>query len=198
MPDTETIGPGNTGEGIPGAATLGAALDGLSGLVSLDDFYHFGIVVLNLDEAMAEWGAAHGTEWAPVTHREFMVRQPNGVVRADFHFTYTVAGPPHIELITAAPGTVWDPSTSGGIHHLGYWSHDLVADAQRFADAGYQCLASYDNPDDPEVPLGFTYHWLPATGLRVEFVDAARRPTFLQWLTGGDFPAATEPGGMSA
>ncbi|MYB09145.1 MAG: VOC family protein [Acidimicrobiia bacterium] len=162
----------------------------LQALVPLDDFYHFGIVVTDLDAAMAEWSAIHGFEWAPVQHREFMVRQPNGVVLADFRFTYSIAGPPHIEFIKAAPGTVWDPSTAGGVHHLGYWSHDLVADAQRLAEAGYEPLSSYDSADGR--PLGFTYHWLPTTGLRVELVDAARRQDFLNWLAGADFPAATD------
>lgn len=165
-------------------------IDSFRGVVPLDDFYHFGIVVADLDAAMAEWGAIHGFEWAPVQHREFMVRQPNGVVLADFRFTYSIAGPPHIELITGTPGTVWDPSSGGGIHHLGYWSHDLVADAQRLADAGYEPLATYDAPDGR--PLGFTYHWLPVTRQRVELVDADRRQDFLNWLAGADFPAATE------
>ncbi|WP_419918195.1 VOC family protein [Candidatus Poriferisocius sp.] len=169
----------------------------LSPILPLEDFYHFGMVVPDLDAAMAEWSAVHGMDWAGVQHREFMVRQPNGVVQADFRFTYSIAGPPHIEFISATPGTVWDPSTAGGIHHLGYWSHDLVADARRLADAGYECLASYDNPDHPDGrPLGFTYHWLPTTGLRVELVDAARRQAFLDWLAGADFPAATDPSGM--
>lgn len=165
----------------------------LQALVPLDDFYHFGIVVTDLDAAMAEWNAIHGFVWGPVQHREIMVRQPNGVVLADFRFTYSIAGPPHIEFITATPGTVWDTSTSGGVHHLGYWSHDLIADAQRLADAGYEQLASYDAADGRA--LGFTYHWLPTTGLRVELVDTARRPDFLNWLAGADFPAATDRGG---
>ena len=174
-------------------STSNSQHDALRGLVPLEDFYHFGIVVTDLDAAMAEWSALHGFEWAPVQHREFMVRQPNGVVKADFRFTYSIDGPPHVEFISATPGTVWDTSTAGGIHHLGYWSHDLVADAQCLADAGYEWLASYEASDGR--PLGFTYHWLPTTGLRVELVDAARRQDFLNWLAGADFPAATDRGG---
>lgn len=164
------------------------------GLVPLDDFYHYGIVVRDLEAAMAEWSAIHGMEWASIQRREFMVRQPNGVVKADFRLTYSIDGPPHVEFIVGTPGTLWDPCTAGGIHHLGYWSRDLAADSQRLADAGYEALASYDTPDGR--PLGFTYHWLPATGVRVELVDVARRQAFLDWLGGADFPPATDPAGM--
>jgi len=37
---------------------------------------------------------------------------------------------------------------------------------------------------------------LSNTRLRLELVDIARKPAFDNWMAGGDFPTAMEPGGM--
>ena len=164
--------------------------------VPRDGFYHFGLIVRDFERALAELGSTMGVEWASVQRRTFDVRQPNGVVTADFRVTYSVTGPPHFEIIEACPGTIWERPSSGGIHHLGYWSQDLAADSERLTTAGYVWEATYDNPA-VDGPFGFTYHTLPATGVRVELVDVARKPAFDQWLAGGDFPSALEDQGMT-
>ena len=74
---------------------------------------------------------------------------------------------------------------------LGYWSDDLEADSQRLTQADYVWEATYHNPDLAG-PFGFTYHTLPATGLRVELVDRGRKPAFDGWMAGGDFPSALD------
>jgi|TARA_B110000263_G_scaffold249171_1_gene265967 hypothetical protein len=164
-------------------------------LVPLEGFYHFGLVVRDFDRALDELGSSMGLTWATVQRRTFDVRQPNGVVAADFRLTYSVTGPPHFEIIEATPGTSWDPHSAGGIHHLGYWSQDLAADSEQLTRSGYVWEATYDNPA-VDGPFGFTYHTLPATGVRVELVDVARKASFDDWLAGGDFPSALEDQGM--
>ena len=167
----------------------------LSGVLCGKAFYHFGIVVLDFDRSLQELKETHGLEWASIQRRSFSVEQPNGLVLADFRVTYSVQGPPHFEIIEASPGTIWSYS-GGGIHHLGYWSRDLSADAQKLADLGYVWEATYANPDH-DGPFGFTYHTLPFSGTRIELVDVGRKSAFETWLSGGDFPSALEKGGMS-
>ena len=167
----------------------------LNGLVPLDGFYHYGIVVQDFDAALVELGDNLGLEWASVQRRTFEVRQPNGIVEADFRVTYSITGPPHFEVIEATPGTIW-AFAGGGVHHLGYWSDDLAGDSERLTAAGYVWEGTYHNPD-LDGPFGFTYHTLPSTGLRVELVDRGRKPAFDQWMAGGDFPSALDHGGMS-
>ena len=164
-----------------------------TGLVPLSGFSHYGIVVLDLDRALDELGSTMGLEWASVQRREFPMRQPNGVVDADFRFTYSVTGPPHFEIIQACPGTIWDPANADGVHHLGYWSEDLAADAAALTDAGFVWEGTYEAPD---FPFGFTYHTLPSARLRVELVDRSRQPAFDAWLAGSDFPSALEEAGV--
>ena len=166
-----------------------------TGLVPLDGFYHYGMVVANFDQALEELGVNLGLEWASVQRRNFLVRQPNGVVEADFRVTYSTTGPPHFEIIEPTPGTIWDPHVAGGIHHLGYWSDDLRADSAALTRAGFRWQATYDNPD-VEGPFGFTYHTMPGTQLRIELVDRARKPAFDGWMAGGEFPSALDDQAM--
>jgi len=167
---------------------------GADSLVPLDGFYHFGLVVSDFDAALEELGTNLGLTWASTQRRTFEVRQPNGIVRADFRVTYSITGPPHYEVIEATPGTIWSESGTG-VHHLGFWSDDLVGDSERLSDAGYVWEGTYHNPETAR-PFGFTYHRLPTTGLRVELVDRGRKAAFDQWMAGGDFPSALDRGGM--
>ena len=166
----------------------------MNALVPLDGFYHYGMVVQNFDQALDELGTNLGLEWASVQQRKFSVRQPNGIVDADFRVTYSINGPPHFEIIEPTPGTLWTYA-GGGVHHLGYWSDDLAGDSARLTEAGYTWEGTYHNPD-VDGPFGFTYHTLPSTQLRVELVDRARKPAFDNWMAGGDFPSALDDDAM--
>lgn len=168
--------------------------DALEGLVPIEGFYHYGMVVADFDQALDELSSSLGLEWASVQRRTFDVRQPNGLVTADFRVTYSITGPPHFEVIEPTPGTIW-AYAGGGVHHLGYWSDDLAADSARLGDAGLPWEATYDNPEIDGV-FGFTYHTLPGTRLRIELVDRGRKPAFDSWMAGGDFPSALDEGGM--
>ena len=108
----------------------------MTALVPLQGFYHFGMVVQDFDQALDELGSNLGLVWASVQQRTFEMRQPNGFVKADFRVTYSITGPPHFEVIEPTPGTIW-AYAGGGVHHLGYWSDDLVADSARLTAAGY-------------------------------------------------------------
>lgn len=160
----------------------------------LSGFYHFGIVVSDFDKSLEELSNNLGIEWASVTEFEIECEQPNGIVTADMKVVYSTTGPPHFEVIRVAPGTVWGQADQG-VHHLGYWTENLQEDHKRLTDAGYVWESTYRNPDT-EGPYGFTYHTLKETGIRVELVDLARKPAFDNWMAGGEFPSAMDPGGM--
>lgn len=164
-------------------------MSALEGLVPVEGFYHWGIVTNDFDATTSELAAMAGLEWASTVHRDFDVRQPNGVVKTDMRVTYSVNGPPHWEIIEATPGTIWDPA-GAGLHHLGFWSEDLIADAAGLTGAGYPWLATYDH--ESREPFGFTYHMIPALRMRIELVSADRRPAFENWIAGGDFPSALD------
>ena len=162
----------------------------IAGLIPTEGFYHWGIVATDFDAMCDELGAVCGLTWAKVVRRRFSVLEPDGVKEVDFRLTYSLQGPPHYEVLEASEGTVWDPSTAGGLHHLGFWSQDLTADADRLTAAGYPVRVTADTPDGR--PAGFTYHRL-AGGLLLELVDIARKEAYDTWMAGGDFPTFTLP-----
>jgi len=53
---------------------------------------------------------------------------PDGEATLDLVFTYSKTEP-RVEVIQSMPGTLWVPAEDSGIHHLGYWSDDVAADA---------------------------------------------------------------------
>jgi catechol 2,3-dioxygenase-like lactoylglutathione lyase family enzyme len=122
-------------------------------------YYQVGIVVDDIEEAMAELGAALHLQWDGPNEREA------GEWR--FRMTYSLGGPPFVELIERTDGTPWDRS---GIHHIGFWAEDLEAEKNRLAQAGLPIEV-----DGTLVGRPFTYHVGQSSGLRVELVDAAGR-----------------------
>ena len=143
--------------------------------------HHFGIVVPDLDGAMDELSSQMSLTWAPVRHSERTVRHHGRLVTTDLRLTYSMEGPPHLELIGEARGTPWEP-TGGGIHHAGFWVQDLRGTGRLLARAGMALEATYDAEDGGL--LGFAY-FTDANGFRVEILDDSRRESFDEWLAGG-------------
>jgi catechol 2,3-dioxygenase-like lactoylglutathione lyase family enzyme len=83
---------------------------------------HVGVVVSDLDEAMADLTAVAGFGWEPVGEQS---------VR------YVKSSPPapHLELVEARDGTLWD-STWLGVQHLSIWVPDLSAAADHLEHLG--------------------------------------------------------------
>jgi hypothetical protein len=125
-------------------------------------FFQIGIAVRNIEQAMEELGAALGVEWVGPKVREF---GPT-TLRAAFARTR----PPYLELIEGSPGSIWDAPAGSFIHHLGYWSDDLKADAARLEASGVHL----------ELDLGHArYHRGTSSGTRIELIDAAHKQVFL-------------------
>jgi hypothetical protein len=99
---------------------------------------------------------------------------------------------PHIELIQGPPGSPWDTTGGAHFHHLGWWTHSLSDSARQLADA--ELPQTFDG-----CPYGrsFAYHRMDSIGARIEIVDIAAQPAFLQtWNPGGEpMPVLGDPEG---
>lgn len=132
-------------------------------------YYHVGMAVQDLDAAMLEIGTALALTWARV--------QEMTVDGYAIRFTYSVEGPPHVELVEGPAGSAWDSTGGSQLHHVGVFSGDLPGDRARLEAAGLQVeLAG----------RGFAY-LQGGAGLRVELVDERARPAYERWFAGGDF-----------
>lgn len=147
------------------------------------DIFVTGLIVPDIDTAVAETTAALGLEFTPVQESPLKMRTPNGIEEFDLRFVYSLGAAPHLELIQAVPGTYYDARGGGWMRHVGMWVDDLAAASAALSERGLPLEAAGMNGD--EEPYAFVFHaneW----GLRVELVDRVQQDYFETWLGGGE------------
>ncbi|MGI8711434.1 MAG: VOC family protein [Acidimicrobiales bacterium] len=149
----------------------------------MTDFYHVCFAVPDLEAAMGDLDAVAGIEWSP-PQADTLGGWSYRIV-----FSRTV---PHIELMEGPSGSPWDATGGAHFHHLGWWTHSLTGSTRQLAEAGLP--SGFDG-----CPYGrsFAYHRMDSIGARIEIVDVAAQPAFLQtWNPGGEpMPALGDPEG---
>ncbi|MFI6173419.1 VOC family protein [Nocardia sp. NPDC051052] len=139
--------------------------------------YHIGIVVADLDKAMAELGKL-GLEWhAPIRNNSDVFS--NGETKnIQPWMAYSKQGPPYLELLEQMPGTIWAET---GLHHLGVWTDDIPEESKRLSAEGIaQLISSHDNISDS----ASAYHQT-TDGVRLELMDIGRvGPGLAVYLSG--------------
>jgi glyoxalase/bleomycin resistance protein/dioxygenase superfamily protein len=140
---------------------------------------HFGLVVDDVASGCAALARDLGCAFTPVTITPIRMETPNGPAEVEFEWAYSVEQP-SLELMGPHPGTIW---TAGvGLHHVGYWSEDIVADAARLDALGLvrEVTAYAEFGEGGQELLTGTYHRQPETGLLFELVNSAMRGPMLE------------------
>ena len=109
-------------------------------MIALTDPFHVGIVVADVEEAMAQISEAAGLAWHSVQSVDLNLLVEGEVVPAAVRFTYSVDGPLQIELASGPPGSFWDVDLYGGLNHLGYWTENLHDDIAALQAGGCKLL----------------------------------------------------------
>jgi hypothetical protein len=143
-----------------------------NGVLDPRNLYHTGIVVTNLNDSMHALTSSAGLRWRDILENTVNVQLEDQSKSVHFRCLYSREGPHFVELIEKIPGTIWDDESSGRLHHLGYWSDDVLADAAALSAAGWQQVAIHVPEQDVE-PL-FSFHE-GSLGFYVELVTARRR-----------------------
>jgi hypothetical protein len=147
--------------------------------VSLDEYFHVGIVVPELQSAQARLTKLLGTAWGPIVVNDIEVRDGDGNrLMLPNRICYS-ASSPYLELIEERPGTPWVCNEHSNLHHLGFFSGGLAAESNRLLTAGCPVEIMGGHGDGP--PSGWAYHRDPI-GVRIEVVDDAMRPAMEQFL----------------
>lgn len=139
----------------------------MSAILAAADLYHTGIVVTDLDAAMAKLSAAGGYEWTTPLTFSLPVRIGADDRTVEFRFTYSLQAP-HLELVQEVPETIWTSAPANAAHHLGYFVDDVAARSGELEAAGFTreaCALSDDGS-----PAAFAYH-LDPMGIRIEIVE---------------------------
>jgi hypothetical protein len=142
--------------------------------------YHVGIVVPDVEAAMAHFTELVGIEWGPVVETEaFDVRDADGNdLTLPNKLCYSTA-PPYLELVQELPGSVWVCNEHSNLHHIGYWTDALPADSGAFSAT--QCPLEICGREQARVPVNFAYHRDPLA-VRFELVDIAMKPMMEEFM----------------
>ncbi|MGH8995034.1 MAG: VOC family protein [Acidimicrobiales bacterium] len=140
------------------------------------DQFHVGIVVDDLVAALTEMTEMFGYEWASPLAVQTPVVLPGREFMLDLRFAYSVTEP-RVELVQSVPGTLWTPAPGSGVHHVGYWSDDVAADAAVLEAHGYATEAKGVRPDGA---AAWAYHRSPS-GPRIELVSRELQPSLEQY-----------------
>ena len=151
-----------------------------------EDFYHTGVIVPDLDAAMARLSALAGYRWISPVSYTLPFRTTSGTQEVTSTFVYSLQAP-HVELIKEVRGTAWTAAPGNSIHHLGYWSDNLAESAKVLEHNGFTLEATADTAP-PDLAL-FAYY-VDAAGTRIEIVDRALFPDFPAFLQAAAGPEA--------
>ncbi len=69
-----------------------------------------------------------GFEWHALVRNDSDVHTDSGPLNVTPWMAYSKQGPPYLELLEQMPGTIWAET---GLHHLGVWADDVLADAEQ-------------------------------------------------------------------
>jgi hypothetical protein len=143
-----------------------------------EDYYHTGIVVPDLDAAMASLSALAGYQWINPLSYTLPFRTANGTRELTSTFVYSLQSP-HVELIQQVPDSPWVAAPGNSVHHLGYFTDNLADTARMLEDNGFTFEATADvSPPD----LALFAYYIDAFGTRIEIVDRALFPDFPAFL----------------
>jgi hypothetical protein len=153
-----------------------------------EDLYHTGIVVPDLEAAMSRLTALAGYRWITPLRYTLPFRTTTGVRELTSTIVYSLQSP-HLELVQEVPGTPWTAAPGNSIHHVGYFTDNLVETARELESNGFDFELTGEVPGSE---FGMFAYYVDAFGTRIEIVDRALFPDFAAFL---ESMAAPGPGG---
>jgi catechol 2,3-dioxygenase-like lactoylglutathione lyase family enzyme len=152
-----------------------------------EDLYHTGIIVPDLDAAMARLSALAGYRWITPLSYTLPFRTATGTRELTSTIVYSVQSP-HVELLQEVPGSPWTAAPGNSVHHLGYFTDDLADTAELLESNGFTFEMTADVPGQD---LALFAYYVDPFGTRVEIVDRALFPDFSALVQS----MAAQPGG---
>jgi hypothetical protein len=149
-------------------------------------FYHTGIVVPDLEKAVARFSDIHGIEFTePLVYEVPWVEDPEPhALEVASVMSRTAA--PYYELIQASGDGIFSLANSGQILYHGVWEADMAVRLDRLRENGVVIDATF-RLDASSLPHAvFTEPFLEGT--RIEYVDVSSREIMLEWIRTGKSP----------
>ena len=142
------------------------------------ELYHIGLIVPDLGAAMGQYTATFGFSWATVHESTPEVIVDGERRQAQIAVTYSVQGPPYLELVQERRGSIWG-ADGLALTHVGFWAEDLSAGRRALDESGLVARVRDDDRDGR--PARFSYHPF-AGGLWIELVHTSFREQLAHWI----------------
>ena len=142
------------------------------------ELYHIGLTVPDLGAAMAQYTATFGFSWATVHESTPEVIVDGERRQAQIAVTYSIQGPPYLELVQERRGSIWG-ADGLALTHVGFWAEDLSAGRRALDESGLVARVRDDDRDGR--PARFSYHPF-AGGLGIELVHTSFREQLADWI----------------
>lgn len=162
----------------------------------IENLYHVCVVVDDFDAALREIGGQLGIDsWTPpvATPARGFRRADGTIVTTPVRAAFSHRGPPHLEIIEGhdEPNSLWPRGPGPRLDHIGVHVADAATEAERLIAGGLILEAEFmDLPSAVDgVPASRKVYYLrDPLGIRIEVVDASRRPYLKSWLEQGTYP----------
>lgn len=149
----------------------------MTGSLGLGDLYHTGIVVRDLDEAIARFSTELGIDRWGRMEADIPSRYRGHDTVASGRFAYGRAGSTFVELVEPTGGDStarhWLDTRGEGLYHLGFWADDPAETIRRAEQLGIVTDWIVGGPDGP---VAVYFDSLRTFGFHIEIVHASMRP----------------------
>jgi catechol 2,3-dioxygenase-like lactoylglutathione lyase family enzyme len=142
------------------------------------EMYHTGLVVPDVRAAAEHYTSLLGLQFATFRESTMTVLRDGVQQQADLLVTYTITGPPYLELIEERSGSVW-ATDALGLNHVGFYAPDLREARARLDAEGFPARVVDVGGDGS--PDRFTYHQVEG-GLWVELVATTFKAQLADWI----------------
>jgi Glyoxalase/Bleomycin resistance protein/Dioxygenase superfamily len=144
------------------------------------ELYHIGLTVPDLHTAMEQYTSTFGFSWATIHESSPEVIVDGEPRRAEIAVTYSIQGPPYLELVQERQGSIWG-ADGFALTHIGFWAEDLGAGQRALDESGL--VARVRDADRDGHPARFSYHPF-AGGLWIELVHTSFKAQLADWIAG--------------
>ncbi|MGH3149554.1 MAG: VOC family protein [Streptosporangiaceae bacterium] len=139
------------------------------------ELYHIGLTVPDLGAAMEQYTATFGFSWATIHESTPEVIVDGQRRQAEIAVTYSIQGPPYLELVQERRGSIWG-ADGFALTHVGFWAEDLGAGLRALGETGLAARVH-----DAGQPARFSYHPF-AGGLWIELVHTSFKAQLADWI----------------
>ncbi len=146
-------------------------------------YFHVSFLVADLDAAIARFGQVMGVRFLEPMVAPFGRLEDPEPHESFVRCTYSIEGPPHIELLEGHGDGLFSLAQGEGLHHIGIWEDDNehrctflrdagASPAARVIGEGGEVLTVFTDPKD-------------LFGVRLEYLSTLQREPLEAWLRSG-------------